>query len=66
MTAPTPTPWYCVQIYELSGAWIGRLTPEGGTTRLTIHAVMLDEFCAAEIADEINDEGRYLAKSRPF
>lgn len=62
----TPKSWYCVQIYELSGTWIGRLTPEGGTTRLTIHAVMLDEERAAEIADEINDAGRYLAKARPF
>ena len=62
----TPKSWYCVQIYEPCGTWIGRLTPDGGTTRLTIHAVMLDEFCAAEIADEINDEGRYLAKARPF
>lgn len=66
MTAPTPTPWYCVQIYELSGAWIGRLTPDGGTTRLTIHAVILDEERAAEIADEINAEGHYHAKARPF
>lgn len=66
MTTPTPTSWYCVQIYDLSGKWLGRLTPDGRTTRLTIHAVMLEEFCAAEIADEINDGGHYLAKARPF
>jgi len=66
MTTPTPAPWYCVQIYELSGKWIGRLTPEGGATRLTIYAVMLDKDRAAEVADEINDAGRYLAKARPF
>lgn len=44
---------WTVQVYE-SGKWLGRLTPEGTTTRLTIYAAMFtDRAKAAEVAEEI-------------
>ena len=64
---------YAVHVYR-DGKHIGRLTPDGGTTRRVLWAGMFPRKVAEELADDINagenltdDAGAGLsAKVRPF
>lgn len=57
---------FTVQVYELNGKWLGRLTPEGTATRKTIYAGMFTRDKAEAVAADINAEGSFRAKVKPF
>ena len=62
----TMSDFFNVQVYELNGKWLGRLTPEGTAARKTIHAAMPPRDRAEDIAADINDGGSFRAKVKPF
>lgn len=46
---------HSINVYE-SGKFIGFLTPRGGTNRLRIHASLMREDRAAQVAEEIDTD----------
>lgn len=56
---------FAVSVRE-NGKLLGRLTPEGGTTKRNIFAVIFSKAHATYVASEINAAGIFTAKVVPF
>lgn len=59
--------WYAIVCRDAkTNQLLGRLTPEGHTTNRNIYAMMLPKQRAEEIAEEINQDGEFIAKVIKF
>jgi len=56
---------YAVLVRE-GGKLLGRLTPSGTCTQRKIHAAILSQARATEVAASINSEGNFVATVIPF
>ena len=59
--------WYAIVCRDAkTNQLLGRLTPEGHITNRNIYAMMLPKKRAEEIAEEINQDGEFIAKVIKF